>query len=169
MTNQPTYNYIGIDVAKRSFDVHSDAYRNLTKSYSSTRKQLDAFAARLAKKDNAFVVCEATGNYELPLLKALEAHDIPYARLNPRKARDFARAKGFLAKTDRVDAKVLAQFGATFKPEPSKPLDPVVLELQALLDYRLKLIEDLHREKMQLEHEQPPVIRTLVKTSIKTL
>ena len=91
-------------------------------------------AARAFAKSGAgkLVVFEASGGYERPLAEALAAQNQPYARVNPRQAREFARATGRLAKTDRVDAEMLAQMGAALRLSPTPPPLPRRLHRQPL-------------------------------------
>jgi len=74
--------------------------------------------ARLAKERPALVILEATGGFERPVAAALAAAGLPIAVVNPRQARDFARATGRLAKTDRIDAQILARFAQAVRPAP---------------------------------------------------
>src|SRR5215208_1408706 len=96
---------------------------------------------RLGPLAPALVVVEATGGLELPLLAALQVAGIPAAAINPRQARDFAKATGRLAKTDRIDAEVLAHFAEAVRPE-GRPLPSAdVRALDALLSRRQQLLE----------------------------
>ena len=99
-------NYIGVDVAKDWFDIW-DA-QGLHRRIPTNSKSLQKFAQEAS---GAIVVFEASGGYERPLITELVAAQTPFCRVNPRHAREFARATGRLAKTDRVDAQVLAQMG----------------------------------------------------------
>ena len=100
-----------------------------------------ALVARLKPLAPALVVVEATGGLELPLVAALQVAGIPVAAINPRQARDFAKATGRLAKTDRIDAEVLAHFAEAIRPE-ARPLPSAeVRALDALLSRRQQLLE----------------------------
>ncbi|MFC7538226.1 transposase [Siccirubricoccus deserti] len=105
--------FIGVDVAKDWIDIHHPGRK--PSRIDSTPAALRAFAAR-CRKDGVWVIFEASGGYDRGLRDALEAADVPFTRVNPRQARDFARAMGVLGKTDRVDARVLAEFGARLTP-----------------------------------------------------
>lgn len=87
------------------------------------------------------IVIEATGGYERPLLEALWDRGIAVALVNPRQTRDFAKAIGKLAKTDKVDAKVLARFAATLNPRPTLRPSEADSELRALSRARTRLVQ----------------------------
>jgi transposase len=100
---------IGIDVSKHHLDLF-DTARGQAEHCPNSCEAVEALAARFAAAE-AFVVFEATGCYDRRLRLALAAVGVRFARVNPRRARDFARAAGFLAKTDRLDARMLAAMG----------------------------------------------------------
>ncbi len=110
---------VGIDVAKHSIEValRGDA---ATLSLSNDADGFDALLAQLAAHQVAVVVMEATGGYESALACALQAAGYGVAVINPRQARDFARALGQLAKTDRIDAHILAQLGEVIERHPER-------------------------------------------------
>ena len=109
MDEQPTI-FVGIDVSKDRLDVHlrpsDEAFR-----VPRNTKELDAFARRLSGLPVALIVLEATGGFEASVAAALAAVGLPLWIVNPRQIRDFARATGRLAKTDRLDAEAIALFG----------------------------------------------------------
>ena len=102
--------FIGIDVSKEWVDV---AVRPTGEIWRANQGQegIDALVLRLQSLNPQCVVMEATGGYEMPLSTALAAAGIPVAVVNPRQVREFARSQGKLAKTDRIDAAVIAHFG----------------------------------------------------------
>ncbi len=114
-----TRTYIGVDVAKRWIDVFDPAAGRCRVAMEG--KELRAFARNLAQRD-VIVTLEASGGYETPLVLALEAAGAAYARVNPARARHFARSIGQAARTDRIDARMLAEMGARLEPEPTEPL-----------------------------------------------
>ena len=108
---------------------------------------LEELANTLRPYTPSLVVIEATGGLELPLAAVLTAAALPVTIINPRQARDFARATGRLAKTDRLDAQTLAEFGAAVKP-PVRPLpDTRLRELRDLTTRRRQLVEMRTMEK----------------------
>lgn len=131
---------LGIDVCKRFLDVAL----NLTgegRRFDNSQTGLEALREWLAEQPQPHViVLEATGGYELLAWQALTAWGYPVARINPQRARQFARADGVLAKTDRKDAAVLAEFGARMPLSPTKPKDPHSDELEQWLLRRDQLV-----------------------------
>jgi transposase len=112
-------NFIGCDIGKRFIDVF-DPVSGRHMRLSNEPATLEAFAAG-RDGDHDFVVLEATGHHDRALRHALAVHGIAHARLNPMQARRFAQACGRLAKTDRIDARSLAAYGATFHPSADAP------------------------------------------------
>ena len=138
--------YIGIDVSKTSLDM--DAYPQPHPSTVSNddtgRSQLIAQLQQLQPK---LVVMEATGGLESPMVGALAMAGIAVAVINPRQVRDFAKALGVLAKTDRVDAKVLARFAEAIKPEVRTLKSSELISLESVLTRRRQLIEMMTAER----------------------
>lgn len=100
---------VGIDISKHHLDVF-EATLGRAEQWPNSAEAVEPLAARFAAA-GAFVVFEATGCYDRHLCRGLEAAGVSFARVNPRRARDFAKAAGFLAKTDRLDARMLAAMG----------------------------------------------------------
>jgi transposase len=137
---------VGIDVSTDFLDVAlrpgADAWRS-----GNDAPGITALVARLHTLAPVLVVIEATGRLELPLVGELGAAGIPVAVVNPRQVRDFARATGRLAKTDAIDAQVLAQFAEAVRPTPRPLPGAAAQELAALVARRRQLIEMLVAEK----------------------
>ena len=106
---------------------------------------------RLVQERPCLIVLEATGGLETHLASALAAAGLPVAVVNPRQVRDYARACGRLAKTDRIDALVLAAFARAIRPQVRAPKDDETVELGALLARRRQLIDMRVQEKLRLE------------------
>jgi transposase len=106
--------FIGIDVSKHHLDVFESG-SGRTERVDNTEESLAPLVARW-KESDAFIVFEATGHYDARLRRALSAAGIGFARVNPARARDFARAAGILAKTDKIDARMLAVMAQTLSP-----------------------------------------------------
>jgi transposase len=132
--------FVGIDVSKDHLDLAvrptGAAFRLANDATGQT-----ALVERLQPLAPALVVLEATGGYERPLVAALQAAAIPVAVVNPRQARDFAKGTGRLAKTDRIDAAVLAHFAEAVRPAPQAPSPAERQALEALLCRRRQLVE----------------------------
>jgi transposase len=111
---------------------------------------LAGLVERLRGRAITLIVLEATGGYELPVVAALSAAQLPVVVVNARQVRDFARAVGKLAKTDAIDAAVLAQFGEAVKPELRPLADEVTRMLQGWLGRRRQLVEMLQAEEQRL-------------------
>jgi transposase len=135
--------FIGVDVAKGWIDVfHLSTARH--EHIVATERALAQFAAAAR---GSLVVLEASGGYERPLTEALAGAGTAYARVNPRQARDFARSTGQLAKTDKVDAELLARMGRALAPTPTAPLDKDRERLADLVARREALAGMLQAEK----------------------
>ena len=134
---------IGVDIAKGWIDVFALSTAKHERIVST--KQALARFARAAK--GRLVVLEASGGYERPLTAALAKAGTEYARVNPRQAREFARATGRLAKTDRVDAEILARMGRALELKPTPPVDPDRARLADLVARREDLVTAIRAEK----------------------
>jgi transposase len=141
--------FIGIDVSKARLDV---AIRPSAEklSVSNDEAGIQALVTRLSEIKPALIVLEATGGLERSVSGTLGSAQLPVVVVNPRQVRDFAKALGQLAKTDRIDAEVLARFAEAIRP-PLRPLpDKVSLELRSLVARRRQLIEMMVAEKNRL-------------------
>ena len=154
MSQEPTY--VGIDVSKERMDVAvRPTGRNWSVSYDEAG--VDDLVAQLKDLKPAGVITESTGGLELALVAALAAATLPIAVVNPRQVRDFARSTGRLAKTDRLDARVLAHFGEAVRP-PMRPLrDDDTRALGAVLARRWQVMKILVAEKNRLGRATPEV------------
>jgi transposase len=131
----------GIDIAKDHLDVHlhpSGATRRVTNDKPGHK----ALLGWLARQPVERIVFEATGPYHRRFARALGAAGLPFAKINPRQARRFAEATGRLAKTDRVDAALLARLGALLQPQAREPKSQVLDELTELVAARRALVKD---------------------------
>jgi transposase len=148
--------FVGVDVAKDWLDTHHPR-RGATRIDNSPAAAR-AFAARCAK-EGAWVVFEASGGYDHQLRDALEAAGVCFSRINPRQARDFARAMGVIGKTDRVDARMLSELGVRLTPAPTPPLPPARRALQAQATRRRQLVEMRKQEATRLQQTADPDAR----------
>lgn len=166
MSSSPCF--VGIDVAKDDLEIAlrptEDAW---TVAHDPAR--LEALTRRLARLEPRLIVLEATGGYEAPVAAALSTADLPVAVVNPRQVRDFARATGQLAKTDRIDAHTLALFAERVRPEPRPLPDPVGEELRALVARRRQLLEMLSAEQNRLRHPSPSSVQKGLQKHVRWL
>ncbi len=158
---------VGIDVAKHQLDValhpNGEAW-----SVSNDERGINTLVKRLQAVTPNLIVLEATGGLETAAASALTVAGLPCAIINPRQARDFAKATGQLAKTDRLDAGVLAQFADRIRPTPRPMPDPETKALSDLMSRRRQLIEMVTAEKNRLQ-STPPGWRADVQSHITWL
>jgi transposase len=169
MSTTTVERYAGVDVSKARLDV---AVRPAGERYSVTNdpEGIDTLVGRLEEAGPPeLVVLEATGGFERPAAMALAASGIPVAVLNPRKARDFAKATGTLAKTDRIDAYVLARFAEALKPEPRALPDEEAVLLSEILDRRRQLIGMLVAENNRLSAIVSSSVKKRIRTHVRWL
>lgn len=145
----PAKFFVGVDVAKDWLDV-AQRPEGAPWRVSNDERGIAALVERLVQLRPALVVLEATGGMEMPVVGALVIVQLPTAVVNPRQVREFARATGRLAKTDAIDAQVLAQFGEAVRPELRPFPDAATQELSALLARRRQLVGMLTAEKNRL-------------------
>jgi transposase len=159
--------FVGIDVAKDQLVV---AVRPSGARWSvdQTEAGWQALATRLRGLGPALVLLEATGGLELPVASVLGAADLPVAIVNPRQVRDFAKARGTLAKTDAVDAHVLAHFADAIRPAPRPIPDAATQTLAALVTRRRQLVEMLTAEQNRLG-SAPRALRPELQAHIRWL
>jgi transposase len=151
---------VGIDVSKDSLDVATYA-TDKGWHFPDSRGGISQLTQMLTEVMPALVVLEATGGYETPLAMALRKAAIPCAVVNPREVRDFAKATKKLAKTDAIDARVLAHFAAVIRPEPRPLSDEQTQELEAIMTRRRQLMDMLTAEKNHLHVARQPVIEAI--------
>lgn len=157
--------YLGADVAKATIDC-----RLLDQAFSIPNSpagfaRLDARLAALAGRP-LHVVCEATGGYQDPLVAHCHQRGLPVSVINPRQVRDFARSRGILAKTDRLDAQVLAAYGAANTPAPAHAQPAHLQRLADLLAARDHLVSSRALEKTRLHQCTDRWLRALGERTI---
>lgn len=158
--------HVGLDVAKLTLELHlAGRFHSLTndaKGHAQLCKRLRAHPA-------AHVVCEATGGYEQPVVRALHAAGIPVSIVEAGRVRYFARAQGQRAKTDPIDAAVLSEYGDTFQPPAARPASPQQQQLADLSQRRRQLIQLLIMERNRAEHYTDPFCCRQSRQLIKSL
>ncbi len=160
--------FVGLDVAQADVVVALRPSAEPGWSVPRTEAALADLAAGLAARHPTLAVLEATGGLEQPVADALQAAGVPVAVVNPRQVRDFARATGQLAKTDALDAAILAHFAAAIRPPVRPPVAAAIRELEALVDRRRQLVEMLTAERNRVRTAAPDV-RPSLERSIERL
>jgi transposase len=147
--------FVGIDVAKDRLDVH---LRPADETFALGRDSagLDALVERLVARAPALVVLEATGGFEITVAGTLAAAGLPLVVVNPRQIRDFARATGRLAKTDRLDAAAIARFAEAVRPAPRPVPDAAAQALGELVARRRQLVEMITSEGQRRRQARTP-------------
>lgn len=152
--------FVGIDVAKATLDVVVSSAPSPTQ-FANEPAGHRALLGLLTTASPTLIVLEATGGYEREITVALADAGLPVVVVNPRQVRDFAKATGRLAKTDRLDAAVLAQFAAQLQP-PIRPVpDAAAQELRDLVTRRRQLVDMLGQERNRLPAARGRVRREL--------
>jgi transposase len=153
---------VGIDVSSDHLDVYfSKDGKHL--NVASTEEALRTLVKTLQAAAPEVIILEASGGYEKQLVARLSASKLPVLIINPRQVRDFAKARGILAKTDKLDAKVLADFALTMQP-PLRPLpDRQQQELSDLIDRRSQIQDMLSAERLRLQKRPPAKVAQAIK------
>lgn len=146
-----TYPIAGIDISSTMLDgaVLEENGKFHALSCKNTKAGAKKLAKALAKRNVALAVVEATGGYELTIMAALAAEGVAFARVNPRQVRDFAKGLGKLAKTDTIDARVLALFGERVRPRMTELPSKEQARLKALSTRRRQLVDQRAVQKNQ--------------------
>ena len=149
---------VGIDVSKENLDLDIAPRRGPVR-FANTPQGHAAIVQRLRTGETRLIVVEATGGYEAAVVAELAAAGLPVVLINPRQVRDFARALGRLAKTDQIDAAVLADFAHAIQP-PQRPLPcEEIRQMQEILARRRQVVEMVVAETNRLEHAQTAAVR----------
>jgi len=152
--------FVGIDVSKEGLDVGvlpTAQVRHLANSDEGIASLVESLLALKPER----IVLEATGGYELPLAAALAAADLKVVVVNPRQVREFARSTGQLAKTDRIDALVLAKFAEVIKPPVRAIPEPEMRELIGLVARRRQLVGMITAEQNRLKRAAGPIAKQI--------
>lgn len=159
---------VGIDVSKDQLDA---AVWPTGDCWNTTQSPDDreSLAKQVFDLGPALVVLESTGGLEIPIAAELSALGVPVAVINPRQARDFAKAIGKLAKTDAIDALVLARFAHAIRPEARPMPDAQTQELKAFLARRRQIIVMITAEKNRLHSSRVPKVRLNIQRTIAWL
>lgn len=155
--------YVGIDVSKDDLDLAVLSKRSVVQ-FANTKKGLARLVRHLKPLQPKFIVVEATGGYEEALVLALFEAGLPVALVSPQRVRQYARAKGLLAKTDQIDAQLLADYGKHIQPRLFVGKSEERRRLSALVGRRNQLNEMLQAEKNRLR-----TMQSEIKDSLETV
>ena len=162
------YTTIGIDVSKAKLDICF-----LTTGETITISNDNEGFAKLLKRVRRYnverIIVEHTGNYQKEVVRYLQKHNLKVCVVNPSNVRNFAKAAVIIAKTDKIDAYVLASYGDMFKPEEVKEEDIEVEKLKELVNFRLSLVETIKSFKIRLEKKPSAFITREINKTIKSL
>jgi transposase len=142
--------YVGVDVSKDSLDVAIGAQKDII-TFANDQKGVDSLVKKISRIDAQLTVFESTGGYELLAASSLAEAGLAVVIVNPRQVRNFAKATGILAKTDAIDARVIAHFAQAVKPEVRPLKDRQTSELTALVTRRRQIIEMIVAERNRLK------------------
>jgi transposase len=159
--------FVGIDVSKQRLDVALRPGEEVFEVANSARG-IAQLVRRLKKLSADGIVLEASGGLELAAVSELAAAGLPVMVVNPRQVRDFARASGRLAKTDTIDAGILARFAEVMQPQLRRLPDAQSRALMALVIRRRQLVEMITAESNRCERA-PQLVRKWIAASIRSL
>lgn len=160
--------FVGIDVSKERLDIHVIP-SGAAWSVGNDETGHGELVKKLSELKPELIVLEATGGYQTRVVAALAVDKLPVAVVNPRQVRDYAKAIGRLAKTDKIDAAVLASFGEAVHPEPRSVPDAQTVELHAMMNRRRQLIDMRTADKNRLETCHVPRVRKDLQKTIAWL
>ncbi len=160
--------YVGIDVSKAALDVAFGSDGDVVR-VANDENGIGELVGQVVKAGPALVVLEATGGYEYLVAAALAGKEVPVAVVNPRQVRDFAKATGVLAKTDKIDARILARFAEAIRPKPRPLPTPEAKALNELLSRRRQIVDMLTMEKNRLSIAATERMKRSLKTHIDWL
>jgi transposase len=161
-------NHVGIDVGKYGLDVFISSTEKSLK-FENTIQGIESLIGRLKRFKNTKIIFEPTGGYELLLARLLKQEDIRFSIIAPKKIRTFAQASGISAKTDKLDAKVLAKFGEKMNPDDTVFKEDHHLTLTETSKRRCQVLENIIAEKKRLDVLMDESIRTRINNHLDYL
>lgn len=165
MNNQTVY--LGIDVSKQTLQI--DPFDSKKTIIPNSKKALHSLIRRIKAQEGIMICCEATGGYERLLVTELLDAQIPVGVLNPKQVRDFAKSKGILAKTDKIDAGLITLFAQQNCPKPLQPQPEWINQLQSLLTRRDETLRMITLDKNRLEPAPRPEVSRMIKSHVRFL
>jgi transposase len=169
MTTASFVHCLGVDVSKTRLDYAWADPKARPDGVPATPAGLARLVTVAAERPGTLVVCEATGGYEASLVHALQQAGIAVAVVNPRQVRDYARAAGVLAKTDALDARIIAAYGQTFSPRPTSPTTPVQHSLVERVKRRRQVQADLIAAQQRRQQTQDPQVQAWLSADVEHL
>jgi transposase len=157
--------YIGIDISQDNLDMAAYPTGQIWQ-YKNNKSGIAKAVAKLKAINPKLIVMEATGGLEQALKDALDEASLAVAVVNPKRIRDHGRSMGVLAKTDKLDAKVMAHFAAKIEPQPQSPRDRAERELDGLVTRRNQMNDMLTAERNRLKEYLPPAVQQDIKEHI---
>ena len=142
--------FVGVDVSKDSLDVAIGPGKEII-TFTNDQKGVDTLIKKLSRIGPELIVLESTGGYERLATSSFVEVRLPVVIVNPRQVRDFAKSAGILAKTDAIDARVIARFAAAVKPDIRQLKDHETSELTALVTRRRQIIDMIVAESNRLK------------------
>lgn len=167
MTEKAYKNYLGIDVSKSKLDIALSEKGKII-NCCNNEQAIEELINQLPEPTSTLIVMEATGGYERLAARFLKQHGYDVAIVNAKRVRDFAKAKGTLAKTDKIDARIIYLFAKTFTPKAQPLESDAALQRQNYLQRREQVIRMITLEKQYLEHALSPIRESIAK-HIKSL
>ncbi|MFZ0052631.1 MAG: IS110 family transposase, partial [Desulfobaccales bacterium] len=160
--------FVGIDISKKHLDIFLTP-TDTSFTVPNTEAGIVKLVARLSQVAPQIILLEATGGYEFLAVAALREAGLPACFINPRQVRDFARSLGILAKTDRIDARVLAQFAEKLRPQPRPLPEAQQQELKHLMVRRRQLLEMIQMEQNRLQISHIPRVKQSIQAALQAL
>ena len=164
MSNQPVY--IGIDVSKATLELSS--FDKGASSVKNDQKGILGILKRIQRLEQPVLLCcEATGGYERMLISLALSKEVPVALVNPKRVRDYAKSRGILAKTDLIDASVIADFAQQNQPKPLTARPEWRVRLKEMVLRRETIVAMRSAESQRLDPEPAPAIRKSIKRMLR--
>ena len=160
--------FIGVDISQDRLDMVAYPTGQIWQ-YKNSKGGITKAIAKLRGLELKLIVMEATGGLEKPLSEALFQAGLPAAIVNPRRIRDFGRSMGILAKTDKLDAKVMAYFAAKIEPAPRPIQDEASQKLENLLTRRSQISDMIIAEKHRLKNGSDKIVRKHIQGHVNWL
>jgi len=160
--------YVGIDIAKHGFDMATEPKQKI-QHFDNDPDGIQRCCKVLQQRKPDLIVMEPTGGYEVALVVELQATGLPVAVVNARRIREFARASGQLAKTDKLDAQIIARFAAVLQPPAQEALDQQTRTIKALVARRHQLVQMHTAETNRTEHARDKAVAQSIQAILKTI